>query len=199
MAANQPTITNTLIIVHPPPEYYQDNGNLLRKYLPLNNILRIIILKSFQRIMVVFDDVLIAERTRAEIATHFRVFYGLHTEDRMLADDPMERFQYLELPQSTKNFLLSPPATIPVGWQQGVESGPTIGGFCPTVMDDFALDGGLALPESQSELVPSTPKLYEFKNPFGLDLPVVVIESINDDAPIRPMYIPRTCLPPNKD
>lgn len=132
--AMDPIATNTLVIIN----YKQSELDLTR--LMASSAL-VQLKKSFGRYFAVFDDTYEAMRVKDNlIAQKIRVYYGLHTSMIITR---------LQVPELEKNFLLSPPGEVPIGWVQAKESHPSIGGLLDKELErelmEFKLEVSLTL------------------------------------------------------
>lgn len=93
-------------------------------------------LKSFKRIRVDFKDPHALEMARKSLdqtkfgQTHMRCYnvqmINLQTKLSNNGDRDASSCNYLRIPKPTKQFLISPPASPPVGWEPVTESSPCI-------------------------------------------------------------------------
>ncbi|KAJ3310521.1 carbohydrate-binding module 1 protein [Boothiomyces sp. JEL0838] len=155
--------TNTLIITNVSPQCFENHGELIKKLLePYGHLEKLIVLKSFGRLLAVFDDTFISQKIKHELhktkfegklnfiwendhltcryviiktGKEIRVYFGMHTDLNWLNPEPSIRMNYLNIPEPERNFLLSPPGSPPVGWLQTAESEPKPGGFCETIQE----------------------------------------------------------------
>ncbi|WFC99229.1 hypothetical protein MYAM1_001973 [Malassezia yamatoensis] len=104
---------------------------------------------SLDRLLLLYED----ENEQAHIndaplrsgkdSDVLRVYFSAHTPliflpdgDAILARDLVaNRHQYLELPQTGRNFLISPPGSPPVGWEPREEDGPNKETLAQDLMD----------------------------------------------------------------
>ncbi|KAI9094595.1 Calcipressin-domain-containing protein, partial [Phlyctochytrium arcticum] len=152
----QPTATNTLILTNVPPQTFAKAGNndgttgysAVKKILEEvgGGIKTVVLLKSFRRILVVYDATSSSQRARRYIQSHpfilssnpppadysgVCVYFGDHTPTDSISSDPGARaphINYLQVPETEKNFLLSPPGSPPIDWVQIREHSPVMGG-----------------------------------------------------------------------
>ncbi|KAJ3415646.1 hypothetical protein HDV05_004522 [Chytridiales sp. JEL 0842] len=129
------TPTNTLILTNLTPPDFEDNGKIIRELLgPFGRVLRLTLLKSFNRILAVFESCEDADMAKRSLhkervgGREWRVYFGEHTDLNLLQPNPNPQPLLLQVPATEKNFLLSPPGSPPVGWVQGREEGPNPGG-----------------------------------------------------------------------
>ncbi|KAI8930342.1 Calcipressin-domain-containing protein [Entophlyctis helioformis] len=158
-ASPEPIATNTLILTNLTPEAFEQQGQAVRDLLQQSygSLARLVILKSFGRMLAVFADTHVAMRAKTELhKTQFqnkelRVYYGQHTDLNQLDPNAGVRLNLLQVPEIERNFLLSPPGSPPVGWEQPKEAHPVAGGHSEALIElhmsalslaAFALDGG---------------------------------------------------------
>ncbi|KAJ3021155.1 hypothetical protein HKX48_009074 [Thoreauomyces humboldtii] len=155
-ASAGPTATNTIIITNLTPAAFQNGGDRIRKVLEeYGNVTQFILIKSFSRILAVFQRTADAQRARRELHegpkldVSTRVYFGEHTDTTHLLNPEAGRtIDHLQVPALERNFLLSPPGSPPVDWVQIRESAPVAGGHSDALMaalrelegDDFRLD-----------------------------------------------------------
>nr|KAJ3420393.1 Calcipressin-1 [Polyrhizophydium stewartii] len=147
----QPIATNTLVITNLLPEAFEAQGQPVREMLQqtYGSLAKLVILKSFGRMLAVFSDTFVAQRAREDL--HKSDFQGRemrHTDLNHLDPNAGMRLNLLQVPETERNFLLSPPGSPPVGWVQTQEREPVQGGHAEALMlsalslADFHLDGG---------------------------------------------------------
>ncbi|KAL2916323.1 hypothetical protein HK105_204079 [Polyrhizophydium stewartii] len=152
----QPIATNTLVITNLLPEAFEAQGQPVREMLQqtYGSLAKLVILKSFGRMLAVFSDTFVAQRAREDLhksdfqGREMRVYFGQHTDLNHLDPNAGMRLNLLQVPETERNFLLSPPGSPPVGWVQTQEREPVQGGHAEALMlsalslADFHLDGG---------------------------------------------------------
>ncbi|KAH6564227.1 hypothetical protein BASA50_007361 [Batrachochytrium salamandrivorans] len=153
----QPIATNTLVFTNLSSDAFDAHGRALRQLLADNygQLRKLVILKSFGRMMAIFAETSAAVKAKEVLhKTEFlgmelRIYYGQHTDLSQLNPDGTMLQQLLQVPVSDRNFLLSPPGSPPVGWEQPMETTPALGGHAETFalstlsLAEFRLDGGI--------------------------------------------------------
>lgn len=107
----------------------------------------------------------------------------------------------MHVPPLERNFLISPPGSPYLGWEQTKEDGPCEGGIL-----EFSASGSTLANSSISEIASVEQMDNVMQVQFNtvhpeFDLPVIIVEDVdaNDDAatlPRQKMRIPQTSLPP---
>ncbi|KAJ1339563.1 hypothetical protein BSLG_005810 [Batrachochytrium salamandrivorans] len=123
MDALQPIATNTLVFTNLALEAFDNQGHALRNELlsKYQHLIKLVILKSFGRML----------------------------DLSQLGLDGKMKQTLLSVPQLERNFLLSPPGSPPVGWEQPKELAPVTGGHTEALslstlsLAGFCLDGGV--------------------------------------------------------
>eukprot|EP00842_Homolaphlyctis_polyrhiza_P005734 jgi/Hompol1/6161/HPOL_004848-RA len=107
--------------------------------------------------LAVFDNTQLAMNIKTSLhkssflGLELRIYYGQHTDLCYLDPEAGKRLNLLKVPETERNFLLSPPGSPPVGWVQSKESAPVAGGHSEALMEremsmlslaDFQLDDG---------------------------------------------------------
>jgi hypothetical protein len=117
--------TNTIIVTpFGPNQLEQDKNDFKRLFDSFGTVLNVVWLSSFNRILVVYETYLAAERAKPALdrsefkGTELRAYYG----------NPVSSFtdfvEELHPPEQDKLFLISPPASPPIGWAQIREDEP---------------------------------------------------------------------------
>ncbi|KAI8825999.1 Calcipressin-domain-containing protein [Fimicolochytrium jonesii] len=154
----RPIATNTILLTNLPSVCFKDDGEKVKSLLSgYGNVKSAVLLKSFSRILAVFQRTADAQHARRELHLNpilgpdVRVYYGEHTDDTHLLDPSAgTHINYLQVPELERNFLLSPPGSPPVDWVQIREAGPASGGHSQALLnalkelehDDFMLEMG---------------------------------------------------------
>ncbi|KAJ8323754.1 hypothetical protein O5D80_007642 [Batrachochytrium dendrobatidis] len=157
MDALEPIATNTLVFTNLALEAFDNQGHALRNELlsKYQHLIKLVILKSFGRMLAIFAETATAVQIKKDLhKTQFlnyelRVYYGQHTDLSQLGLDGKMKQTLLSVPQLERNFLLSPPGSPPVGWEQPKELAPVTGGHTEALslstlsLAGFCLDGGV--------------------------------------------------------
>lgn len=111
-------ITNTLILAGIPLERLEDNQYIVPLQheiianIPNTDLVQFIILKTFKRILIIFNN----KQSSIKVYDHFKTThddfttgYSLHDYSSFDIND-----NYLELPDNSRMFLISPPASPPI-------------------------------------------------------------------------------------
>lgn len=150
----QQNMSSILIVTNVDRSIFTDiqmKSNFESLFLPFDNNITFRYLKSFRRVRVDFTDPYKAEQARLKLNnyplgdTEFKCYaaqiikpnyltpmgnrknnFGDGDEDFEDSDSSRENSIYLNIPKLTKQFLISPPASPPVGWKPCEEQSPCI-------------------------------------------------------------------------
>jgi hypothetical protein len=135
--------TNTLIFTNLTPDIFNDNNTVIRDVLqPYSHLERLVAIKSFGRILAVFNDTNVAIQIKTtlhltKLPGHdfiMGVYYGQHTDLHQLNQE--NNSNNLRVPELQKNFLISPPGSPAIGWIQTIESDPVSGGITEDICEN---------------------------------------------------------------
>ncbi|VDK57275.1 unnamed protein product [Anisakis simplex] len=185
---NECDLPNAIIITNVPEEVFSNEDqkrNFSSLFTQIEEDAHFDFLKSFRRIRIIFSSP--ENATAAKLLTQhlsfngalLKAFFAQRVRLRDASDDGL-----LKLPPLEKQFLISPPASPPVGWEQCHEMAPVVCNFdlmarlaAFTIDDNYEVFGG------------------------DVDKPKIVIhpaESAEDEAIIPPQAsLPHTPRPPN--
>ncbi|KNC97186.1 uncharacterized protein SPPG_07574 [Spizellomyces punctatus DAOM BR117] len=220
----EPIATNTLILTNVPPKAFQDEGAAVRTILEsYGRVNHFVLLKSFSRILAVFEVTADAQRARNSLHMNpilgddVRVYFGEHTDSQYLLNPTTGiHINYLQVPTIERNFLLSPPGSPPIDWVQHQEHSPVPGGHADALLDALReLEGDtFVLDPGDAEDTMDTPgrQVLVFDQGEEAELPVIVVDDMElrqpwwpEDEPtgVRPSQLrscgpslPRTAMPP---
>lgn len=182
--------TNTILITNITT---QDQIQEIRNIIKSRNIIPLAFspLKSYTRVIITFNNVNDSTFIYQALSDlSFSVHYGQHFYP--------SRNQSLKVPETTKNFLLSPPGDMPLGWKQISETKPhkmNLNEFLDEATiaslegDDFCL-GASFLDQVDGD----GDNISRIE--FGVGLPVITIDFEEDTGTGKKVsFIPRTAMP----
>ncbi|VDK73048.1 unnamed protein product [Onchocerca ochengi] len=179
-------LPNSIIVTNVPAEVFsveQQKKNFSDLFTQIESSCHFDFLRSFRRVRIIFEKP--ESATAAKLLTQhlsfngtiLKSFFAQRIRLRDASDDGL-----LKLPPLEKQFLISPPASPPVGWEQSREMAP--------VVCNFDLMAKLA-----SLTVEDTFEVYEGDK----DKPKIVIHPANEGNNLTPAQstMPKTPRPPN--
>uniref|UniRef100_A0A7E4W623 Calcipressin-1 n=1 Tax=Panagrellus redivivus TaxID=6233 RepID=A0A7E4W623_PANRE len=205
---NKDDLPTSIIIRNVPKELFDDPSlkeNFASMFTQISENVRIDFLKGFQRVRVVFTEP--EHATAAKLIVEHHKFNGLELKAFFANNIKMVRRAYqsedghLKLPPLEKQFLISPPSSPPVGWEQCHEMAPVVCNFdlmsrlaAYSVDDKYEVHGG----------DPSQPTIVV--TPAGVVEPVAPItEAETEEEESQPpsaygkVEIPHTPRPPKRE
>jgi|UniRef100_A0AC35GQZ2 hypothetical protein len=147
----------TSIIIRDVPKELFDNAELKENFssmfTQISENCRIDYLKGFHRVRVVFTEP--EHATAAKLILEHHKFNGIQLQVFFAQNIKLTRRAYqdeeghLKLPPLEKQFLISPPTSPPVGWEQSIEMAPVVCSFdlmsrlaAHSVEDKYEVHGG---------------------------------------------------------
>lgn len=169
-------LPNSIIVTNVPPEVFSDEeqkANFSSLFTEIESDAHFDFLRSFRRVRVIFRSAKSA--TAAKLLTQHLSFNGttlkaFFAQKIQLEESPEDNL--LKLPPLEKQFLISPPASPPVGWEQSTEMAPVVCNFdlmarlaAFTVEDTYEIFGGdddkpkiIVQPATESDDSPIVPQ-----------------------------------------
>uniref|UniRef100_A0A0R3RXN9 Calcipressin n=1 Tax=Elaeophora elaphi TaxID=1147741 RepID=A0A0R3RXN9_9BILA len=179
-------LPNAVIVTNVPVEVFsvdQQKANFSDLFTQIESDCHFDFLRSFRRVRITFEKP--ESATAAKLLTQhlsfngtiLKSFFAQRIRLRDASDDGL-----LKLPPLEKQFLISPPASPPVGWEQSHEMAP--------VVCNFDLMAKLA-----ALTVDDTFEVYEGDE----GKPKIVIHPANEEGNVMPaqLMMPKTPRPPN--
>ncbi|KAJ3324730.1 hypothetical protein HDV06_005988 [Boothiomyces sp. JEL0866] len=218
----EPLATNTLIITNVSYQCFENNGELIKKLLePYGHLVKLIVLKSFGRLLAVFDDAFVSQTIKHELhKTRYEGVLNPNTREQLAN----QQVAITNIRKGNSGIFWN--GSPPVGWLQTAESEPKAGGFCDTIeeralsfvsLSDFKLDGyedvdlsretardrkilgiGSYFLNAENSELGSNSKIYKFEGTGVADLPVLQIDTVPDMFDTS-FIMPTTTRPPIKD
>lgn len=131
--SNECDLPNSIIVTNVPSEVFSDGdqkANFSSLFTQIEPDAHFDFLRSFRRVRVIFHSAKSA--TAAKLLTQHLSFNGATMKAffarRITLEEPAED-NLLKLPPLEKQFMISPPASPPVGWEQSAEMAPVICNF----------------------------------------------------------------------
>ncbi|KAE9556212.1 hypothetical protein FO519_000551 [Halicephalobus sp. NKZ332] len=178
-------LPTSIIIRNVPKELFDDENlkqNFASMFTQISENLRIDYLKGFQRVRVVFSEP--EHATAAKLIIEHHKFNGVQLKPFFAQNIKLIRRSYqdeqghLKLPPLEKQFLISPPASPPVGWEQVHEMAPVVCDFdlmsrlaAYSVEDKYEVHGGddnqptiIVTPAAKEELTSGLETPFSGKN-----------------------------------
>lgn len=110
--------TNTLIFTNLNPQVFEKACTVLKEKLDAyGHLEKLVALKSFGRILCVFNDTKVAIQIKEDLhksnllGIYLGVYFGQHTDLNCLDPEAGKRLNLLQVPEQERNFLLSPPGS----------------------------------------------------------------------------------------
>lgn len=180
-------LPNAVIVTNVPPEVFSDDqqkANFSNLFTQIEPNCHFDFLRSFRRVRITFKKP--ESATAAKLLTQhlsfsgtvLKSFFAQRIRTRNSSDDGL-----LKLPPLEKQFLISPPASPPLGWEQSHEMAP--------VVCNFDLMAKLA-----ALTIEDTFEVYEGDG----HKPKIVIHPANEDGELMPAQstMPKTPRPPSR-
>lgn len=121
-------LTKNLIVTNLPNEVFQDSELRMQfenLFLELDHKCQFYYFKSFKRCRIECDDFISALLMKFELED--RPFYNVNLKVFLTQPIKLKNSRpFLEPPKNDKTFLISPPASPPVGWEQDFEDPPVV-------------------------------------------------------------------------
>uniref|UniRef100_A0A915Q484 Uncharacterized protein n=1 Tax=Setaria digitata TaxID=48799 RepID=A0A915Q484_9BILA len=181
-------LPNAVIVTNVPSEVFsvdQQKANFSDLFTQIESSCHFDFLRSFRRVRITFEKP--ESATTAKLLTQHLSFNGTILKSFFAqkirlpnaSDDGL-----LKLPQLDKQFLISPPASPPVGWEQSHEMAPVVCNF-----DLMAKLAALTVDDT-----------FEAVYEGDEDKPKIVIHPANEEESFIPAQsmMPKTPRPPNK-
>jgi len=203
-----PATTNTLILVVPRLSSSSALFEALRSCFHSSGGLRLWApLQGLGRVIAVFDDeqsaadakftldrsVIEEQPAQSEDSSPIqsitlRVYNGPHTPDLLLEHPSLNAHTHLPVPISDKNFLISPPGSPPVGWEQIREDPPNAETLADDLMRALTSLGQVDRPDEP----PQSSRVIEVVQPTFED---VVILDMGPDADVPTVRVSPSLTP----
>uniref|UniRef100_A0A1I7Z7C8 Calcipressin-2 n=1 Tax=Steinernema glaseri TaxID=37863 RepID=A0A1I7Z7C8_9BILA len=161
LGAGNDSLPTAIIVTNVPTEVFandNDRQNFCQLFTQIEEHIHFDFLKSFQRVRVIFSTP--ENATAAKLLVGHHSFHGAQMKAffskkiEMAPRSYQDEQGHLKLPPLEKQFLISPPASPPVGWEQTTEMAPVVCNFdlmsrlaALTVEDTYKVhDGDDSLP-----------------------------------------------------
>ncbi|KXN67648.1 Calcipressin-domain-containing protein [Conidiobolus coronatus NRRL 28638] len=199
------TLTNSIVITELPEVIFDSSeqlaqlNDLITSACTPGNILNFIVLKSFRRIVIIFDNFqspyLVKNKLNNTVLNGLDINLNIYLLDYIQPTGNDNEQSYLQVDQFEQLFWLSPPPSPPADWQPQVEDGPNTKTLANDLMQALSK---LQLEESGDSFDSDTSSpATQFKFE-GIGLPTIIVEDVDPNTVnfIDRARLPKTSMPP---